>query len=488
LLIAILSACSTAEQSRKTLTVTPQNTAVLAGDTVILECEVQDPPPDSRILWAEYITFAQGSTISDNEFLLSHPNRLRYAIIHDSPTMFHLQISNVQMTDGGAYMCSNSMSGDPDVWRGEVQLVVLDAPTNCTGTSPTNGIVIEGHTHTIECVVNYQGAFAPTMYWSGPDPYIFSGTTLPTTVWSGLLYTVQRSMNGGAFQLKTNFTTIGSVPEYAATNVPTFTQMFSMEPLTVFWGPMNTYADPIKSEYFVGDVLTCHTDAMPDVYFMWQNLRNLDVFPDSPTFTITPDLIGTNQTMRCQVQNIIYGFVYSDNVFVETYVPIQTTPITPAPTTPSTPPPPESPCNDITGHWRSENPDAELYLEMVANTDIGEVRGLVKNGTDTIWVEVIGTARRSDWSYIGLTSIWPLNDGITGMSAECHRCYGEEVIIMDGMLRSVAESVECGAGSTPSLYQQLRFVKIGTLADALKEPLSVWKPTKISKHMGIQLK
>jgi len=116
------------------------------------------------------------------------------------------------------------------------------------------------------------------------------------------------------------------------------------------------------------------------------------------------------------------------------------------------------------------------------------VRGLVKNGTDTIWVEVVGTARRSDWSYIGLTSIWPLNDGITGMSAECHRCYGEEVIIMDGMLRSVAESVECGAGSTPSLYQQLRFVKIGTLADALKEPLSVWKPTKISKHMGIQLK
>jgi len=102
---------------------------------------------------------------------------------------------------------------------------------------------------------------------------------------------------------------------------------------------------------------------------------------------------------------------------------------------------------------------------------------------------VIGTARRSDWSYIGLSAIWPLNDGVIGVSGECHRCFGMEVIIGDGMTRSIAESGGCGAGSIPRTYQPFRFLRVGTKADVIAQGAhSVFKPTNISKNLGIQLK
>jgi len=461
---------------------------VRSGDTVILRCAVEQAPPVSRVIWTEHITFVGGATISDNEYLLNHPNRQRYAIIHNN-TEFHLQISNVQAADGGRYACTDSASAAPAVFRGELELIVLDGFTNCTGTAPTNGVVIELTNHTIECIVGYSGAFPPTMYWSGPPPFIQGGSTTVSQVWAGIAFTALRTMDDGVFELKVNFTTIGPVGEYGARNVPIYTELVTAEPLTVFWGPQNTYAEPIKPFYFVGDTLTCHTDAKPEPYFMWQNLRNLDVFPDSPVFTITDDLVGTNQSMRCQVQNLIHGFVYSDNVFVATNVPMVTPAPTTPPTTPTTPPPPEGPCKDFTGFWLSENPAADLLLEVVELSDIGEVRGLLRNGTDTVWVEVIGTVRKQDWAYLGLSAIWPLDGGVTGMSGECHSCYGVEEILFDGMVRSARESPDCGVGSIPNLYQPFRFRRAGSLTSFLeKEPLSVFKPTNLSRHMGVMLK
>jgi len=128
-------------------------------------------------------------------------------------------------------------------------------------------------------------------------------------------------------------------------------------------------------------------------------------------------------------------------------------------------------------------------LEMVPNSEIGEVRGILMNSSDTVWVEVIGTTRKSDFSYLGLSAIWPFSDGVTGMSGECHRCHGVEVIIIDGMLRSVEDRAGCGEASIPKPYTPYRFSRVGSLATALqREALSVWNPTSISKQMGVQLK
>jgi len=271
--------------------------------------------------------------------------------------------------------------------------------------------------------------------------------------------------------------------------VPSYSQTFTTQPLTVFWGPQNTYVEGLKQNYEVGDNITCHTDANPEAYYMWQNIRTLDVFGDRQTYTVTEDLRGTNQSMRCQVQNIIHGFVWSDNVFIPLNVPgpiIETT--TPA-TTPTTAPPAQAPCSEFTGHWVSKDPDADLLLEMVPGSNIGEVRGIMRNTTETVWVEVVGTARISDWAYLGLSAIWPISSGVTGMSGECHRCHGVEVLISDGMTRASAQSPSCGQGSIPNPYSPYRFTRMGSLANTLqKQAFSVWKPTSVSKHMGVQLK
>jgi len=365
---------------------------------------------------------------------------------------------------------------------------LLEQETNCSSTAPADGVQVEKQNHTIECVVNYQGAFAPFMSWTGPEPFLVAGSNNPPTVWSGVAYTVNRDMANKRFECQTNFTDPGPQPEGIADNAPTFNLIYRAPTIFVYWGPSGTYADPIKSIYQVGDTLTCYTDAYPEAFYRWQNMRTLDE-TTGPVFTFGEELAGTNQSMRCQVQNIILGFVYSDNIFIPSLVQGPTT----ATTTPTTPVvtthPPESNCEDLTGFWRSDQPFAELLLETDVDSQIGEIYGIFRNQSDTIWVEVIGTARRGDWSYIGLSAIWPLNDGVTGLSGECHRCNGVEVIIGDGMLRSVAESSECGAASLPRSFESYRFYRVSSKAAAVAQgPVSVSIPTNISKRLGVQLK
>ena len=79
------------------------------------------------------------------------------------------------------------------------------------------------------------------------------------------------------------------------------------------------YATPIKQYYEVGDVLTCYADAFPAATYEWLNTRTNEQF-HSQGFLVTEDLVGTTQQMRCQAQNMIQGFVYSDNLVVNVTV------------------------------------------------------------------------------------------------------------------------------------------------------------------------
>ena len=108
----------------KPLSETPQNEAVTAGGTVILRCAVVDPPPASRVLWAELTTATGGMAISDGENILpTHPNRDRYRIIHESSREFHLEIRDVRLSDDGQYVCQDIEATAS--YRASAQLVVL---------------------------------------------------------------------------------------------------------------------------------------------------------------------------------------------------------------------------------------------------------------------------------------------------------------------------------------------------------------------------
>lgn len=477
---------STTPGGRKTLSVVPENVAALVGETVVLSCESVDAPPLSRIIWAEYITSPFGSIISDNELIQNHPNRDRYSILQATDTSFYLEIRNLQITDGGTYSCQDSLGALPEDNIGEAELIVIASNPNCTNTLPADGNVIEGNSHTLECVVYFQGGFGPNMTWSGPAPFITGGASNVDNVWSGLQFIVDRSMDTRAFSCLTYFATRPEPPTGVAGNVPEWSFLFRAHQMFVYWGPKNMYVTPIQPEYVVGETLTCIADAYPAANYTWQNLRTTEQFSGN-VFLITPDLAGTNQTMRCLAVNTIQGFIYSNNIFTVVYVPIATSPTTP-PTTPEpTTPALDAPCTDLSGFWRSDNPRAELGLTVYTEGEIGEIFGLLKNGTDDIYLEVIGTVDLAEFSLVGLSSIYPGNVGVFGFSGECHRCVGNEVLFFGSIWRSITDSASCGDGGSPGPRDAYSFYRVSTFAEAYKAPIKVHKPTDVSRRLGVKL-
>jgi len=470
---------------RRPFTRPPQNIAGYVGETVTFICESAIAPPDARIMWGEYITSQTGNIISDNEDVLDHPNKDRYRIVHSSDTEFHLEIRDIRITDGGRYVCHNTLQAND---KGEAQLIVLAAPPNCTNTSPLDGNVLEGQNYTIECIISYQGGFQPTMYWTGPPPFVTGNSPPnPTTVWSGVAYTVGRSMDTRAFECLTNFTTVPEGIPDTATNVPTWNHRYRAPQIFVFWGPKNMIATPEKTWYEVGDEITCDADAYPPPSFQWQNMRTLEWYPGQ-VYTVLPEDLGYNQTIRCQAMNLIQGFVYSGNLFLTLNVPFPTTPTTPTTTPSTTTQPAQSDCLDLSGQWVSDTPYAEIILDVIKGGQLGEVYGIMKNETDTTWVEVVGTVKR-DYSLIGLTVIKPFEEGVTGLAGECHRCMGIEVIYTSGLWRSSSDSIGCGDGGMPGPQTPMAFKRTGSLRAAIDaQEMKVYNPSHISKHLGIRLK
>jgi len=215
---------------------------------------------------------------------------------------------------------------------------------------------------------------------------------------------------------------------------------------------------PVKEFYVVGDVIACYADGHPPPFYRWQNMRTLN-FTTSQNYTVNADDLGHNTTMRCQAQNLIQGFIYSDNIFVQMWAPLPTTPTTVPTTPPTTTPPFDAPCDNLTGWWISESPYAELNI-IVASGVSGIVTGFLRNHTDQQWVEVIGRTRTTDYAYVGLSAIWPFDIGVTGMSGECHKCSGVEQIQTSGMWRSRTDSLACGHGGNPQPGIAYRFHRL----------------------------
>lgn len=476
--------------NQRSLTTVPDNTHVMAGNTVVFPCAVADFSV-SRVQWFEFVTTGQAQLISDNSIILpSHPNAHRYSIIQvGSNNDFYLEIAATELADGGTYVCLDANSGPPETYSWQIELVVIGANPNCSTIVPENGIVLEGQNYTEACQIYYSGNLAPTMHWEGPEPFLKTLITNEDDVYSAILFTVDRGMDTLAYRCLTNFTQMQGAPGGVADNAPTYEHIFQFQQLFVYWGPKNLYAVPMKPTYNVGDVVTCYADAFPDPFYEWQNLITTERI-NSQVFTVTEAMVGLNTTMRCQAQNLIQGFLYSANIFIYVYVPEPTTaePTTTVPST--TTPAPEGPCDNLTGWWISDDPYAEMHLS-VANDHSGRVQGFMRNFTDQQWVEVIGRTRISDFLYLGLTAIWPYEIGITGMAAECHKCFGVEVIMSAGQWRSYYDSASCGDGGTPEPYVSYRFRRVSdTLASQqqMHSPdFKVANPSKlVSGSLGLK--
>jgi hypothetical protein len=478
------------KQNGKSLVNVPINMAVRLGDTVELFCETNSSalPPVSRIHWWEFVTTDFGQMISDNEVILgSHPNARRYRIIQAAPEQFHLEIRDVQMEDGGTYTCLDGQSGPPDVYQGFAELIVIRGEPNCTSIVPANGIVIEGQNYTMTCQIYYQGNMSPRMTWEGPEPFITTTVTNPTDVFSGVLFTIDRSMDTRAYRQITNFTKPLSVPADVADNAPAYEYIYQSGQLFVYWGPKNMTASPIKPHYNPGDIITCNADAFPPPFYQWQDMRTLELF-SAQHFNVSESMRGFNTTMRCQAQNLIQGFLHTQNIFIQVDVPLLTTPATTTTPLPTTPAPADAPCRNISGWWISDDPYAEMHLHVASGAS-ARVTGFMRNYTDQQWVEIVGRTRLPDYAFLGLSAIWPYEIGVTGMSGECHRCFGVETIITAGGWRSYYDSSTCGHGGSPSPYTAYNFRKLGEeSASSIYSPdFKVYKPTKeVSGKFGLK--
>jgi hypothetical protein len=245
-----------------------------------------------------------------------------------------------------------------------------------------------------------------------------------------------------------------------ADNVPDYTYLHQTRQMFVYWGPMNMSASPLKENYEAGDTLTCVADAWPPATFMWQNLRTNQIFQGA-TVTIQSAWVGYNQSLRCEARNEIEGTIYSQNIFIPTNVPEPTTTAPPTTPTTTTPPPAVAPCTDPSGGWVSTFPTIGSLCLRVDHDNYGAMTGLLKNHTDTYWVDIVGRTELGKFDQLGFNGIWPANIGVSSFVGECHRCFGNENLLINVVGRN--KNPTCGMEGETRWSTQYHFYRSPTL-------------------------
>jgi hypothetical protein len=434
----------------------PRNTVAQEGSTVVLTCGVLNSAISHSVQWTEFAYNENGNLISDNDFILGHPEASRYSIINTVPGYYDLQISNVRLSDGGVYLCQDAQTSAALKRQHAASLTIMGA-TNCTTSIGSSGIVLDQSYQVNDCGLNYKGPIVPNMTWSGPGPFGQGMVATDNTVWSGMQFNVTRDMDTRAHLCTTFFTGYFlPVDSNFADNVPDYVSYFQNRQMFVYWGPTDVQASPIKVQYDAGDVLTCTADAFPAATYLWQNLRTAQIYSGS-TVRIDESWRGYNQTMRCEARNTIESTIYSNNVYLPVDVAPLTTPPVTTPATTTTPPPAVSPCTDLTGAWVSTAPTKANLCIRLDLSNQGILTGLLKNGTDTYWVDIVGRAQSNKFDQVGFNGIWPINLGVSSFIGECHRCFGEEQLLVNVISRT--KGVPCGTIGPTQYTSQYVFTR-----------------------------
>lgn len=418
-------------------TMAPLNTAVYAGSTVTMRCWVSAASSGNpRVQWTEFAYNSNGQLISDGDLILpAHPQSSRYTLVRTDPLQYDLVISNVNVNDGGVYSCFDANAPVTEKQRAAAQLVVIAGPANCTSTMPESGDVLEDIYYTVECILDFGGNLVPHAHWEGPYQFGQASSNTDTRLWTGMSFFANRTMSRQYWTLTLNFTgDFLPVPVDTADNIPDWMETYDTMRIEVYWPPQDMYASPQKDDYLVGDVIECFADAFPSAGFTWHNLRTNERIPGS-LLTIPQSWEGTSQTLRCQAVNVINGAEYSNDLYIPGNVPgPTTTPTTTTPTT-TTPPPAVSNCFNLTGRWESIGPTpAYMCLEVLGEN--GNIHGVLRNDTDTFWVDLIGLTEVNTYDHASFTGIWPLNRAVSTFIGECSRCHGVEHLLINAVSRS----------------------------------------------------
>jgi len=455
----------------------PLNEAAYASSSIMFSCRAT---PGDRVQYVEYVTNPNNNPIliSDNDQLLpSHPNYARYSMSADLALgYFNLTISNTVVGDGGRYECRDENTGTSRF----AELVIFSAAPNCSTGIPAGGFVTEGVRYTIECTSFFgssDGVY-PVMVWTGPGTFNQLSSNQSDSVQSGVGFDVQKVMDNQFFTCRTYFTEnpFGGVD--TADNVPDFLNVYNSIRLFVRYGPQNISYVPVKSSYEIGDRLTCYSDASPLPTYKWRILSaSLEYI--SQTFTVTEAMVG-DAVFICEISNMIA----TANIYINTTVNPITTPTTPTTTPTTTPVPAVSNCLDLTGRWeyvRSGKSKAVLCM-YVDTEDKQLLTGLFWNDTETdaFYLDVIGR-KRPDNDEIGLVGIWPLDGGVTSLALECHRCYGDESLLANGMSVANKDTESCGDDKGFEASSQYEFTRVDW-----SYPCGPPSATKTSKHISME--
>jgi hypothetical protein len=95
-----------------------------------------------------------------------------------------------------------------------------------------------------------------------------------------------------------------------------------------------------------------------------------------------------------------------------------------------------SPCTDLTGPWLSTTPTAASLCIKLDLANNGALTGLLKNASDTYWVDIVGRAQSNKFDQVGFNGIWPAEIGVSSFIGECHRCMGVESLLVNVVSRS----------------------------------------------------
>jgi len=93
----------------------------------------------------------------------------------------------------------------------------------------------------------------------------------------------------------------------------------------------------------------------------------------------------------------------------------------------------------------------------------------------------------NDYKHVGFTGIWPAGStfGVGGFTGECHRCHGNEILLMSGLARNKQSSQFCGESAGTRLTQHYAFTRFGPPCRQVN--VDVYRPTEAHiKRMGIQ--
>jgi hypothetical protein len=75
-------------------------------------------------------------------------------------------------------------------------------------------------------------------------------------------------------------------------------------------------------------------------------------------------------------------------------------------------------------------------VDTTGESVFGNLHGVLRNGTETFWVDLVGSHDTQERSHASFTGIWPQNRYVAAFIGECSKCYGEEILIVSALSRS----------------------------------------------------